>query len=185
MSLFSTIARPETPPLRGISPRGIGMAVVTLLLGAALGFVISENRTTSDQTSQSATIAAELSHGEFLQLNTTELAWMTPQIPVIPAVAPAVNAAPFEYANVGSYNGLVGVYGGRYEVDTAFEEMNIGSYENLSLPFTGLASFIDTNVGAFDPLNQIWEEAHTVDSDFITQNVEPAGEWNQQPSGPR
>ena len=185
MSLFTTIAHPKTPRLRRISAREIGMALVALVLGATLGFLISENRITSDQTSQAATTAGDVSHGNLLRLNTTALAWMTPQITVVPAVAPKVGATAFEYANIGSYTGLVDAYRGRHEVGAAFNEMNIGSYENLSSTFTGLASFIDTNVGSFEPLNQIWEETHAVDSHFITQNVESAGESTQQPSGPR
>jgi hypothetical protein len=185
MSLFSTIAHPETPQLRGISLREIGMALVALALGATLGFFISENRTTSEQTSQSVTTAGDVSHEGFLRLNTTELAWMTPQITAAPAVAHTIRASHFEYANVGSYGGLVGTNGRLHEVGAAFAEMNIGSYENLSLPLPGLVSFIHTNVEAFEPLNQVWEEAHAVDSHFITQNVEPAVERTHQPSGPR
>jgi len=185
MSLFSTIAHPETPQLRGISLREIGMALVALALGATLGFFISENRTASDQTSQSAATTGDVSHEDFLRVNTTELAWMTPQITVAPVVAQTISAAHFEYANVGSYGGLVGTNGARHEVGAAFAEMNIGSYENLSLPLTGLVSFIHTNVEAFEPLNQIWEETHSVDSHFITRNVEPAVERTTQPSGPR
>ncbi|MGB8360031.1 MAG: hypothetical protein WCE80_01370 [Acidimicrobiia bacterium] len=185
MSLFSTIAHPEAPRLRGISVREFGMALVALALGATLGFFISENRTASEASSQSATTAGDVSHEGFLRLNTTELAWMTPQITVVPAVGQNIRATHFEYANVGSYGGLVGTNGGRHEVGAAFAEMNIGSYENLSLPSPGLASFIRTNVEALDPLDRIWEETHAVDSHFITQNVEPTVERTQQPGGLR
>ena len=185
MSLFSTIAHDEATQLRGISPRGIGMAVVTLAVGAVIGFVVSENRTTTDQASQPATATAGLAHGDFLRLNTTDLEFPTPMVPALPNTALAVKVDPFEYANVGSFDGLIGVYEESHRVDAAFEDTNVASYENLKPMAPGLASFINANVDSYDGLIRIWEENHTVAPGFVDMNVAPTQEWTQQPSGPR
>ena len=119
MSLFSTIAHDEAPTSKRITVRGIGMAVVTLVLGAAIGFVVSENRTTNDQVSQPAA-AAGLAHGEFLRLNTTDLEYLTPMVSALPSTAVAGRVDSFQYANIGSFDGLTGVYETRHLVDAAF-----------------------------------------------------------------
>ena len=184
MSLFSTIAHEGIPSSRRITVRGIGMAVVTLALGAAIGLVVSENRTTTDQVSQPAA-AAGLAHGEFLRLNTTDLEYLTPMVPALSSTAVAGKVDPFQYANVGSFDGLIGVYEERHLVDAAFADMNVASYENLTPMVPGLASFIDANVGSYDGLSRIWEENHTVAPGFVDINVAPTPEWTQQPRGPR
>ena len=185
MSLFSTIAHEGIPSSRRITVRGIGMAVVTLVLGAVIGFVVSENRTTTDQVSQPATATAGLAHGEFLRLNTTDLEYLTPMVPALPSTPVAGKVDPFQYVNVGSFDGLIGVYEERHLVDPAFADMNVSSYENLTPMVPGLASFIDANVGSYDGLSRIWEENHAVAPGFVDINVTPTSEWTQQPSGPR
>ncbi len=184
MSLFSTIAHEGIPSSRGITVRGIGMAVVTLALGAVIGFAVSENRTINDQVSQPAA-AASLAHGDFLRLNTTDLEYLTPMVPALPNTALAVKVDPFEYVNVGSFDGLIGVYETSHLVDAAFADMNVASYETLTPLVPGLASFIDVNVGSYDGLSRIWEENHTVAPGFVDINVTPTSEWTQRPSGPR
>lgn len=126
MSLFSTIAHHDTPRLRSVSPRGLGLAVVALVLGAALGFVVSDNRTNPIEGSMTATpmTAVAQSHGDFLRLNTTDLGWMRPIVPAISTVASVARVDPFVYANVGSFADLIGIYEARYAVDSFFKEIN-------------------------------------------------------------
>ena len=185
MSLFSTITHDEATQFTGIPAGRIGMAVVTLALGAAIGFVVSENWTTTDQLSQPATATAGLVDGDFLRLNTIDLEYLTPMVPALLDRALVVKVDPFEYANVGSFAGLIGVFEKGHRVGAAFEEMNIGSYENLNPMVLGLASFIDFNVGSYDGLNRIWEDTHTVAPGFVEMNIAPTQEWSQQSSGPR
>ena len=183
MSQFSTIAHDEAPTSKRITVGGIGMAVVTLVLGAAIGFVVSENRTTNDQVSQPAA-AAGLAHGEFLRLNTTDLEYLAPMVPALPSISVG-KVDPFQYANIGSFDGLTGVYETRHLVDAAFTDMNVASYENLTPLVPGLAPFIDANVGSYDGLSRIWEENHTIAPGFVDINVAPTLERTQQPAGPR
>lgn len=140
MSLFNTIAHHDTPRLGSVTPKGLGLVVVTLVLGAALGYVISENQPNITEASATATPAAVVaqSHGDFLRLNTTDLAWMTPTVvAAVPATNPAVMVDSFDFANVGSYDALNQIWANNHSVDARFLEMNLQPASGYTEPTSG------------------------------------------------
>ena len=182
MSLFSTIAHPETPGLKGVSARGIGILALVLAAGMGLGYTVSNIDTTAGTTPDVQ--VGGLDHGEFLRINTEAMEWMVPMVPVIPRLQTAPAVDPFLEWNVGSYAALNQIW----EVDTAFTKANtdlpvFGPHETAQAE--QLQRFIDINVGAYNGLNQAW----TVNPGFVEINTTgleyQTGGYSDQPGGPR
>jgi hypothetical protein len=131
MSHFSTITHHETPQLRHVSRGGIEIAVAIVALGAALVFVISQNEPTADQAQAPAAAATGLAAEDFLRLNTIDLEYLSPAISDLPGTASAATVDPFEYANIGSYEGLNRVHEARYAVDPDFMKINVEFHDWL------------------------------------------------------
>lgn len=177
MSLFSTITHGEAPALRGISPRRIGMAGLVLVAGMALGYAIS-NIDLADEPE--ATPAAQaMSHGEFLELNTTAL-WWEPIVPGQTLSRSKAKVDPFIKANVGSYTAL----NEPWQVAAEFTRVNTelpvyGPYDQAEA--ARFDRFVAINTSAYEALNQAWH----VDSGFLELNTNLGTIYTEPTSGPR
>ena len=70
MSLTSTVAYEDMPKARGFSVKGIGILVVGLVLGAAIGLAIASFTSTTDAPAVSAVVVEpRVFHPGFFEMN--------------------------------------------------------------------------------------------------------------------
>ena len=166
MSLLSTIAH-DAPQVRGLSPKGIGMTVVGLVVAVGVVFSIVNGGLIQDQSEQSVAATTRIANEEFLRLNTTGLEYpgsaasaaVTPQEPVDPFIQmnttaldglvpaavsqPAVRVDPFVEMNTTALDGLAPATsrGQRSEIATdEFLEWNVSSLEYAPARYSESAS---------------------------------------------
>lgn len=181
MSLFSTITHGEVSPLKGVSPRGVGVVALILAIGMAVGYAAANIDLTAE-TPQ--TQVAGPDHGAFLELNTADLEWLKPMLPAKAQARAAAKVDQFVWANVDSYAAL----NEPWSVESAFTKANtdlgvFGPYDPVEAE--RLLPFITVNVAAYDSLTGIWEEAHTVDPTFVELNTNLPQTYVEPQSGPR
>ncbi len=150
MSLFSTIAHDGATPARGYSPKAIGMMAAGLTLAVALGFIVANNRTTTESPAAAVAPATGLTQDAFIQLNTTDL----------DNLAPAASTAVVE----------------SQAVNDSFIQLNTADLDNLAPAASVVAvdPFIHINVNSYDGLVPaiVTESQAVIDSNFLYWNTE-------------
>lgn len=105
MSLFSTIAHDGPVPVRGVRPKNMALIVIAAAVAIGIGLVSLSLR--PDVTdSAMGTTTGQLTHAEFIDLNTVALEGLAPKSPPVADNSFAVADNSFLYWNVSALEGL-------------------------------------------------------------------------------
>ncbi len=98
MSLFSTIAHDGPVPVRGVRPKNMGLIVIAAAVAVGIALVSLSLRPDVTDSATGAT-AGQLTHAEFIDLNTVALEGLAPKS------SPVADNS-FLYWNVNALEGL-------------------------------------------------------------------------------
>lgn len=105
MSLFSTIAHPGATRTKTFSVAGAAKVAVGLILGLAIGMVVSMDRSAVEGHEGATAVQSALGYHEFIRLNTTDLEYPSPAV-AAPEVRPQAVVDPFLYWNTTALDGI-------------------------------------------------------------------------------